>query len=139
METTFELFEKTTKEFFNVSRDIRNISLDMLKKICDRTETKEISLDKFKNYLRDVGYCDPTIVYDGGNHPEYVTNVFSTVDGFYVKNEIVIFDIEDDPQYDESRVNTVDIIELCEMIIEYEKQGYVLGVKEYEDEEDEEE
>jgi poly-beta-hydroxyalkanoate depolymerase len=110
MKATFELFEKTTKEYFNVSRDIRNISLDMLKKICDRTETKEISLDKFKNYLRDEGYCDPTIVYDGGNHPEYATNVFSTVDGFYVKNEIVIFDIEDDPHYDESRVNTVDII-----------------------------
>jgi hypothetical protein len=138
MEATFELFEKTTTEFFNVSRDIRNISLDMLKKICDRTETKEISLDKFKNYLRDEGYCDPTIVYDGGNHPEYATNVFSTVDGFRIENEIVIFDIEDDPHYDESRVNTVDIIELCEMIIEYENKGYELGVKEYEDEEDEE-
>lgn len=138
MEQTFELFEKTTKEFFNVSRDIRNISLDMLKKICDRTETKEISLDKFKNYLSDMGMCDPTIVYDGGNHPEYATNVFSTVDGFYVQNEIVIFDIEDDPHYDESRVNTVDIIDLCEMIIEYEKQGYELGVKEYEDEEEDE-
>ena len=138
MKATFELFEKTTKEFVNVSRDIRNISLDMLKKICDRTETKEISLDKFKNYLRDEGYCDPTIVYDKDNHPEYATNVFSTVDGFRIENEIVIFDIEDDPHYDESRVNTVDIIELCEMIMNYEKLGYEIGVKEYEDEEDEE-
>lgn len=137
MKATFELFEKTTKEFFNVRRDVRHIGLDMLKKICDRTETKEISLDKFKNYLRDEGYCDPTIVYDGGHHPEYATNVFSTVDGFYVQNEIVIFDIEDDPRYDESRVNTEDIINLCEMIIEYENKGYEIGVKEYEDEDEE--
>ena len=135
MKATFELFEKTTKEYFNVKRDVRHIGLDMLKKICDRTETKKISLDKFKNYLRDVGWCDPTIVYDGGNHPEYGTNVFSTIDGFYVQNEIVIFDIEDDPQYDECRVNTDDIINLCEMIIDYEKLGYKIGVKEYEDEE----
>jgi hypothetical protein len=138
METTFKTFEQKTTEFFNVKRDVRHIGLDMLKKICDRTETKEISLDKFKNYLRDEGYCDPTIVYDGGNHPEYATNVFSTIDGFRIENEIVIFDIEDDPHYDESRVNTVDIIELCEMIMNYEKLGYEIGVKEYEDEEDEE-
>lgn len=138
MKQTFEMFEKTAKEYFNISRDLRHICLDMLKKICDRTETKKISLDKFKNYLRDVGSPDFTIVYDGGNHPEYASNIFSTVDGFYIQNEIVIFDIEDDPHYDESRVFTPDIIDLCEMIIEYEKQGYVLGVKEYEDEEDEE-
>ena len=139
METTFELFEKTTTEFFNASRDVRHIGLDILKKICERTEDKSISLDKFKNHLRDVvGMCDPTISYDGGNHPEYDSNVFSTVDGFKLENEIIIFDIEDDPQYDDSRVNTDDIINLCEMIIEYEKQGYELGVNEYEDEEDEE-
>lgn len=138
MKQIFELFEKTTKEYFNINRDIRHIGLDMLKKICDRTERKTINLDKFKNYLSDMGMCDPTIVYDGGNHPEYATNVFSTVDGFYIQNEIVIFDIEDDPHYDESRVSTSDIIDLCEMIIEYEKQGYELGVKEYEDEEEDE-
>ena len=138
METTFELFEKTTEEYYNAKRDIRHICLDMLKKICDRTETKEISLDKFKNYLRDEGYCDPTIIYDGGHHPEYATNAFSTIDGFYIKNEIVIFDIEDDSQYDESRVITDDIINLCELIVKYEKQGYELGVNEYEDDEEEE-
>jgi hypothetical protein len=135
METTFKTFEQKTTEFFNVKRDVRHIGLDMLKKICDRTEDKSISLDKFKNYLCDVGWCIPTIVYDGGNHPEYASNVFSTVDGFKLENEIIIFDIEDDPQYDESRVCTDDIINLCEMIIEYEKQGYKLGVNEYEDEE----
>ena len=54
-----------------------------------------------------------------------------------LENEIIIFDIEDNPQYDESRVRTDDIINLCEMIIEYEKQGYKLGVNEYEDEDEE--
>lgn len=136
MKQTFESFEKIAKEYFKVSRDVRHFCLGMLKKICDRTETKTISLDKFKNYLRDEGYCDPTIMYDGGNHPEYATNLLSTVDGFYIQNEIVIFDIEDDPQYDESRVITSDIIDLCEMIIEYENRGYVLGVKEYEEEDE---
>ena len=137
METTFKTFEQKTTEYFNIRRDVRNIGLDMLKKICERTEDKSISLDKFKNYLRDVGSPDFTIIYDGGNHPEYASNVFSTVDGFYIQNEIVIFDIEDDPQYDESRVSTSDIIDLCEMIIEYEKEGYELGVKEYGDDEEE--
>ena len=135
MKTTFENFDKTLNEYLNAKKEIRNTSLDMLKKICERTEDKSISLDNFKNYLRDMGSCDPTIVYDGGNHPEYASNVFSTVDGFRIENEIIIFDIEDDPSYDESRVSTDDIINLCEMIIEYEKQGYELGVNEYEDEE----
>ena len=134
--STVSNFEKTYQEFIRLETEMRTSCLDMLKEICNRREDKTIDLSNFKDFRMFVGDCYPTIAYDGGRHPEYATNMFSGVDGFRLEDNKILFDIEDTSNYDDYRVSTDDLINLCEMIIEYEQEGYVLGVKDYvEDEE----
>lgn len=40
-----------------------------------------------------------TVIYDGGNHPEYNSNAFSCVREIFLKNDKVMFDTEDDSEY----------------------------------------
>lgn len=136
MKATFiESYNRAYNTFIAARDEMRKHCLDMLKEICNRTDSKEISLEKFKKYCFDCGMGCPVIAYDGGNHPEYASNLYSTIDGFSLVNDKIVFDIEDDPSYDEDRVTTTELIEFCEYIIEYENDGYTLGVSDYEDDE----
>jgi hypothetical protein len=80
-----------------------------------------------------MGY--PTIAYDGGRHPEYASNLYSTVNGFSLVNGKIVFDIEDCSSYSEDRVTTTELTELCDYLIEYEDDSYTLGVADYGDDE----
>jgi hypothetical protein len=130
--TTIEKFDNLCTELSNAKRAVRNQCIDMLKEICNRTESKEISLDKMNNFLLDGGLANPVFCYDGGNHPEYASNMYSAVEGFELKGDKLVFTIEDSDSYDITRVLTDCLIELCDAIVEYEKEGYELGVNEYE-------
>ena len=129
--TVVNKFNQAFDEFINAKKNIRQISLDMLKDICNRRVDKKISLENLKEYLDENNDCYPVISYDGGNHPEYATNMYSTVDGFRLENDTIIFDIEDSSDYSEDRVMTDDLIDLCDVIIGYENADYILGVEEF--------
>jgi hypothetical protein len=130
--TTIEKFDNLCTELCNAKRAVRQQCIDMLKEICNRTESKEINLDKMNNFLLDGGMANPVFCYDGGNHPEYASNMYSTVEGFELKGDKLVFTIEDSDDYDITRVHTDCLIELCDAIIDYENEGYELGVNEYE-------
>ena len=119
--------------FLKARGKMREQCLNMLKEVCNRTDSKEINLSKLNEYCSDCGIGVPIIAYDGGNHPEYASNLYSTVYGFRLENNEIIFGIEDDPSYSEVRVSTMDLIGICDFIIEYENyvDGYILGVNEY--------
>lgn len=128
-------FRKVGDEYMTAVNNARKVCIEMLKEICNRTPEKEISLTGLKAYCWDFGLSVPTVVYDGGNHPEYACNVFSAVEGFRIENDNIVLNIEDDSEYYEYRVITSDLINLCDILIEYENEGYTLGVNEYSDEE----
>ena len=150
-------FDSTYEEYLDSVGKVRKVCLDMLKEVCNRTESKEVSLDKLKNFLRDYGFGCPVVTYDGGNDIDDdggndiddeggndiddEPNCYSTVDGFRIESdairgEFIVLDIEDDYSYGIDRVLTVDIIRLCETIIQYEASGeYKLGVSDYGDDE----
>ena len=134
-------FDSTYEEYLDSVGKVRKVCLDMLKEVCNRTESKEVSLDKLKNFLRDYGFGCPVVTYDGGNDIDDEPNCYSTVDGFRIESdairgEFIVLDIEDDYSYGIDRVLTVDIVRLCETIIQYEASGeYKLGVSDYGDEE----
>lgn len=128
-------FVAARNEFTAAREKMRTQCLDMLKVICNRTDSKEINLDKFKEYCCDCGMGYPTIAYDGGRHPEYASNLYSTVNGFSLVNGKIVFDIEDCDSYSEDRVTTTELTELCDYLIEYEDDGYTLGVADYGDDE----
>lgn len=129
--TVVNKFNQAFDEFINAKKNVREISLEMLKDICNRRVDKKISLENLKEYLDENNDCYPVMSYDGGNHPEYATNMYSTVDGFRLENDTIIFDIEDCSDYSEDRVMTDDLIDLCDVIIGYENADYILGVEEF--------
>jgi hypothetical protein len=107
----------------------------MLKEVCNRTESKEVSLVKLKKWAYDCGEGYPTVTYDGGDHPECASNCYSTVESIKLKNGDIFFDIEETSDYHEVRVLTIELIRICYYIIIYENAGFTLGVDEYDDNE----
>lgn len=134
-------FDIAYEEYLDSVGKVREVCIEMLTEVCNRTESKGISLEKLKNWCDDNGEGYPTVSYDGGNHPEYASNCYSSVDGICIKHDPIhgdklFLDIEDDTTYSVDRVLTVDLIGLCDVITTYETTGEcVLGVDEYGDEE----
>ena len=68
----------------------------------------------------DFNYDDEniTVMYDGGNHPEYASNCFSTVSGlvYNEENDEVYVDIEDCNEYEFDRMSTDDILTVAKAI-----------------------
>ena len=57
------------------------------------------------------------ISYDGGNHPEYASNCYSTVYRVYRGNDgEICLEIEDSSAYELDRVSTEDLVCICEAI-----------------------
>lgn len=127
----FNTFEQEFDKYIVSKMNFRNICIDIIKDICDRREDKTINLDNLKMYLSDNGGCYPTMAYDGGNHSEYASTMYSEVNGFRIEDGDIIFDIEDSSYYHEDFVMLDDLADLCDMIIKYENEGYKLGVNEY--------
>lgn len=53
-----------------------------------------------------------SVVYDGGNHPEYASNAFSTVNAIYMKRGQIYLDIEDDDEYPLANVSLDELINI---------------------------
>ena len=47
----------------------------------------------------------PSVVYNGGNHPEYDSNAYSNVECVYLKDGEVYLDIEDASEYNIDNIN----------------------------------
>ena len=59
-----------------------------------------------------------SVPYDGGNHPEYASNCFSTVNGIYIPKDggQIHLDIEDCSEYPLSDVNWDDVYNVADYI-----------------------
>lgn len=68
-----------------------------------------------------------SVSYDGGNHPEYASNVYSTVNSVKWDTKIgeVVLDTEDSYNYPLDSVTTTELYDLCDFIDTYkEKIGW---------------
>ena len=75
-----------------------------------------------------------TILYDGGNHPEYASNCYSTVYRVYEENGEVLLETEDSSGYSFDRMRTGDIIDVADAI--YKSADLRITEEESETEED---
>ncbi len=67
--------------------------------------------------LRDPdGFTQMSVNYDGGNHPEYNSNVYSDVLSVFNKNGNFYVEIEDDDEYPIDNLSTAELVYLCELI-----------------------
>ena len=57
-----------------------------------------------------------TVSYDGGNHPEYASNVYSKVHRIYIKDDKLLFDIDDEYGYSEDRITTYELFSIASYI-----------------------
>ena len=64
----------------------------------------------------DYPFC---VAYDGGNHPEYATNLYSTVYGASLNDKgIIEFETEDCDEYNVDRVSTMELWTIVHDIID---------------------
>ncbi len=100
---------QTFNNFYEVKVKLRNACLDKMKELLKERENKRIVFDR--DIMEDNGIYPLTLTYDGGNHPEYASNVFSELEGIHLDDrDDVVFEIEDCDEYDESRVWSIDEI-----------------------------
>ena len=107
------------------------VTIDEIKAmICDYRETNSITRKKCEGFLSTMLLCDGSRIdlrgpdgypqmsvnYDGGNHPEYNSNVFSDVRSVFNKNGKFYVEIEDDEEYPIDNLSTAELVELCELI-----------------------
>ena len=103
-----EEFEKVGTEWSTITNRLGEVCTEYIKRILKEKGDMDFS---------DIDY-PISVSYDGGNHPEYASNVFSTVYGVkYDKEEDdVILEIEDCNKYPLDNVNISELYELCDYI-----------------------
>ena len=98
--------------------------------ICDYNETNSITRKKCKgflstmllgdgsriNLLHEDGFVKMCVSYDGGNHPEYNSNVFSDVYSVFNKDGKIYLETEDTDEYDIDNLSTDELVGICELI-----------------------
>lgn len=105
-----EKFEKTANKYFEVLGELRKDCVEYLtrklKENGNHIEWNDIDLD-----------CSITLSYDGGNHPEYASNLYSTLTGIDLdENGNITFDIEDCSDYDIGNVSTDELFDVCDFV-----------------------
>ena len=59
-----------------------------------------------------------SVSYDGGNHPEYASNCFSTVNAVYLKDGEIYLDTEDCSMYSIDDINWDEVLDVAHFIWE---------------------
>ena len=71
--------------------------------------------DEVGEYLGEQNIC---CTYDGGNHPEYDANPYSTINTIKYEDGNIFLDTEDVDEYDISYIPTDEVISIAEYLIE---------------------
>lgn len=58
-----------------------------------------------------------SVAYDGGNHPEYASNCFSSVNAIFKKDGHVYLDIEDCEEYDIDSLSINELMDVTESVL----------------------
>lgn len=112
--------EKSLDEFYRVTSEARMNCADYLKWAVKKYGKKDTDANGKVTFTLefDTEYDDQniTIAYDGGNHPEYASNCYSSVYAVRLCLDDITFYIEDSNDYDLDRVETADLLTICEAI-----------------------
>lgn len=101
-----------------------NLIPDLKKKIMEflveLLKENDNEIDWSEN-LNGIGEC-VTISYDGGNHPEYASNVYSTLYGMKLDCGKVFFNIEDDAEYSTEYIPIEELIAVYQFIQKFKEE-----------------
>jgi len=105
------------EQYAKISSKLRKGSIDYLKVILtnnnNKIDWKELNLPEYVS-----------VSYDGGNHPEYASNVYSTVTAIKwdTRTEEVVLDTEDSSNYPIDSVTTDELYNLCDFLDMYKEE-----------------
>ena len=108
-------------EWSRLSAKLRNSCMEYIKTILANNDNainwKSIELPEYVS-----------VSYDGGNHPEYASNLYSTVYGIEWAGNVeeIVLDTEDSSDYPLSSVTTEELYNLCDFINVYKEE---IGIK----------
>lgn len=110
MNNKIEKFQGIAKEWFALGGELR--------KECVKFLTKTLKANDNRIEWDDAELvCSVCVTYDGGNHPEYASNAFSTVTAVNLKdNGDITLETEDTPEYCLENVSTAEVYDLCDFI-----------------------
>ena len=100
---------------FEVAFDKWNEANDELYKKSEKYIKSQLKVLPNNEIVIDYDNCTyiPSVVYDGGNHPEYDSNAFSNVERVYLKDGEVYLDIEDASEYNIDRINAESLFDVA--------------------------
>lgn len=107
-----EKFEKTAKKLLKILPQLREECVEFLTNKL-RENNNKLSWD-----CCEIGEF-VSVCYDGGRHPEYASNVFSSVEGVFIEDDKIYLNIEDDSKYPIDNVNTTELLDVCSYIVEH--------------------
>lgn len=67
-----------------------------------------------------------SVVYDGGSHPEYASNAFSTIYGITKKDNYIYLRTEDCDEYNVGNATADELYALCDFLDNYKQE---IGIK----------
>lgn len=106
-----------TKDEIKRATELYNEVVTSTQKKCEGfLSTMLLNNDSRIDLLDADGYPQMSVNYDGGNHPEYNSNVYSDVRSVFNKNGKLYVEIEDDEEYPIDNLSTAELVELCELI-----------------------
>lgn len=107
-----EKFQKTANKWFKLQNELRKECIEFLEKTL-KANNNHLEWDDSE---LDSSVC---VTYDGGNHPEYASNAFSTITAVNLGENGITLEIEDCPEYWLDDVSTDEVWALCDFIDEY--------------------
>ena len=81
----------------------------------DSVFTLNLYDDEVGDYLGEQNIC---CTYDGGNHPEYASNPYSTINAIKYGNDTIFLNTEDVDEYEIENIPTDEVISIAEYLIE---------------------
>lgn len=116
-------YEDQEKQYNELRNRYRATITLLLKAILEKNGGKIVFTEKdgFTDEL-DMSIGHPNVTYDGGNHPEYASNVFSLVNGAFLSEGNVYVDCEDCEEYHIERIwDTGELSFVLDALIAYDE------------------
>ena len=70
-------------------------------------------LEKHNNFIDLTETDGVSVMYDGGNHPEYASNAFSSVYSVFMKDGDIYLETEDCDQYDIENITLDNLFDVA--------------------------
>lgn len=101
----------------NLRLECNHFIIDFVKEYGKEEKDGKFTLNLYNDEVGDyLGNQNICCTYDGGNHPEYDANPYSTINAIHVFSNKCLLDTEDTEDYDIDYITTDEVIAITEYL-----------------------